>query len=66
MSSLMPWVQESSPHRLSGSIAVIVIVLVLWPPAAELVGVYVNAVALIAALAGGGTAVMYRNHRNPR
>ncbi|MET9464207.1 hypothetical protein ABZY44_05165 [Streptomyces sp. NPDC006544] len=42
----------------------IVIVLILWPAAAEIVGVYVNAMALAAVLVGGGTAVAYRTHSN--
>ncbi|MEU3407612.1 hypothetical protein ABZ766_27210 [Streptomyces sp. NPDC006670] len=62
MSSLALCGQESNPGRINGLVTVIVIVLVLWPAAAEVLGAYVNAVALAAALAGGGTAAAYRNH----
>ncbi len=64
MSSLAQCGQESNPGRISGLITVIVIVLVLWPAAAETVSAYVNALALVATVAGGGTAAVYRNHRN--
>ncbi|MFG2338922.1 hypothetical protein [Streptomyces yangpuensis] len=40
----------------------ILIVLVLWPAAAEAVGAYTNALALAMVLVGGGTAAAYRNH----
>ncbi|MFF4367192.1 hypothetical protein [Streptomyces sp. NPDC001594] len=42
----------------------ILIVLVLWPAAAEAAGAYTNAQALAVILVGGGTATAYRNHRN--
>ncbi|MEV6954940.1 hypothetical protein [Streptomyces sp. NPDC051183] len=56
--------QESNPSRVNDFVPVIVVVLVLWPAAAEIVGVYVNTMALLAALLGGSTAVAYSNHRN--
>ncbi|MFD8979108.1 hypothetical protein [Streptomyces sp. NPDC059564] len=43
----------------------IVIVLVLWPAAAEVLSAYVNVMAVVAALVGGGTAAVYRNRSNP-
>ncbi|MFJ4779401.1 hypothetical protein [Streptomyces sp. NPDC088762] len=64
MSSLTLCGQESNPGRIYGLVTVIVIVLVFWPAAVEAVGVYVNAMALAAALASGGTAVAYRNRGN--
>ncbi|MFD5427128.1 hypothetical protein [Streptomyces sp. NPDC127084] len=64
MSSVVACAQDSRPGRISGLITVIVIVLVLSPRAAEVVGAYVNAMALAGVLAGGGTAVAYRNRGN--
>ncbi|MFA7763192.1 hypothetical protein [Streptomyces sp. NRRL S-448] len=61
MSSLMLCGQESNPARINGAVAVIVIVLILWPTAAEVVGAYANATALAAFLVGGGAAAAYRN-----
>lgn len=64
MSSFALCGQESNRGRINGLVTVIVIVLVLWPAAAEVVGAYVNAMALAAVLVGGGTAAAYRNHSN--
>ncbi|MFC9818156.1 hypothetical protein ACFVJM_39615 [Streptomyces virginiae] len=64
MSSLTLCGQESNPGRINGLVTVIVIVLVLWPAAAEVLSAYVNATALLAALVGGGTAAAYRNRSN--
>ncbi|MFF4365125.1 hypothetical protein [Streptomyces sp. NPDC001594] len=64
MSSLTLCGQESNPGRINGLVTVIVIVLILWPAAAEALGAYVNAMTLAVALAGGGTAAAYRNHNS--
>lgn len=64
MSSVALCGQESNPWRAGGLITVIVIVLILWPVAAEVVGAYVNAMAVATTLVGGGTAAAYRNHSN--
>lgn len=65
MSSVSLCGQESNRYWWGGGlITVIVIVLVLWPAAAEVVGAYVNATALAAVFAGGGTAAAYRNRSN--
>lgn len=62
MSSLTSCTQESNPSRITGLVTVILIVLILWPAAAEAVGTYANALALTTVLAGGGAAAAYRNH----
>ncbi|MFD0269151.1 hypothetical protein ACFVGY_21660 [Streptomyces sp. NPDC127106] len=64
MSILTPCTQESNPSRVNGLVTVILIVLVLWPAAADAVGAYTNALALAVVLAGCGTAAAYRDHSN--
>lgn len=64
MSNLTPCVQEAKPGHIHGLVTVIVIVLVLWPAAAEVVGAYVSATSLAATLVGCGTAAVYRNRSN--
>ncbi|MFD9574408.1 hypothetical protein ACFWBI_31885 [Streptomyces sp. NPDC059982] len=42
----------------------IIFVMIAWPSMGEAVGAYADLLAISAALAGGGTAVVYRNHGN--
>ncbi|MFD0380662.1 hypothetical protein [Streptomyces sp. NPDC127112] len=59
--ALSPW-DLSNPVSKPWVVAVVVLVLILYPAPAQVVGVYADVMAVIAAL--GSTAAMYRNPRD--
>ncbi|GGU75877.1 hypothetical protein GCM10010275_07800 [Streptomyces litmocidini] len=55
----------SNPMPKPWIVGVVIIVLVLSRPAAQIADAYASALALTSALAGLGTAATYRSHRKP-